>query len=283
MSTDYIKQTDTLKRIFDRQIVFIVGATRWGTAWVQQCADAHPQICSKGEGHFTDLLFPNVAKTLNDYNTESGKVGNRLQLAGLPGTAAGLTFPDVDYLLHSAMGLMFARWVGDDTNIKCIMEKTPEHIMSLEVLARIVPDMKVVHVIRDGRDEAVSAWDFNLGLSRREFPQKFPKFSDFGSVFADNWSRSVVAARDFRRPNPDRFHQIRCEDLIDSPKEVVKSLFQFLGVDERIAVVRPCVDQAWDVIPLDVEPGYWKTVFDEDAEYIFKMKCGEMLKLLGYE
>ena len=277
LATDYVQQSEILNRIFDRQIVFLVGATRWGTAWVQQCADAHPQICSKGEGHFTDMLFPSVARTMNEYNTESAKIGNRLQVAGLPGTAAGLTFDNVDYLLHSALGLMFARWIGDDQQVRVIMDKTPEHILSLEVLARIVPDMKVIHVIRDGRDEAVSAWDFNLGLSRKEFPQKFPKFSDFATVFADNWSRSVVAARDFRRPNPKRFHQIKCEDLIDDPTQVTKDLFHFLNVEKGQSVIRPCMDIAWDTAPLDFEPGIFKTAFDEDANYIFKMK------LMGYE
>ena len=55
---------------------------------MQQCLDAHPEICCKGEGHFTDVLFPVLAKVFDDYNAEAETVGNRLQKAGLPGNAA---------------------------------------------------------------------------------------------------------------------------------------------------------------------------------------------------
>ena len=68
---EYLKNHERLARLLDREIVFIVGATRWGTAWVQQCLDAHPEICCKGEGHFTDVLFPMLAKVFDDDNTEA--------------------------------------------------------------------------------------------------------------------------------------------------------------------------------------------------------------------
>jgi len=102
-----------LEAIFEKRILLIVGATRWGTAWVQQCLDAHPNACAKGEGHFTDILFPKIAKAVDEYNAESEKIGNRLQLAGLAGNAAGCTVDDVDHLLRTAVALMLNRWIGD--------------------------------------------------------------------------------------------------------------------------------------------------------------------------
>ena len=78
--------------MFDKEIVFIIGATRWGTAWLPQCLDAHPEICCKGEGHFTDSLFPLLAGAFDAYNAQSEVVGNRLQNSGLPGNAAGGQF-----------------------------------------------------------------------------------------------------------------------------------------------------------------------------------------------
>ena len=87
---EYLKSYESLARLFDREIVFIAGAIRGGTAWVKQCLDAHPKICCKGEGHLTDVLFPMLAKVFDDYNAEAETVGNRLQKAGLPGNAAGL-------------------------------------------------------------------------------------------------------------------------------------------------------------------------------------------------
>ena len=112
---------------------------------------AHPDICAKGEGYFTDLLFPKIATALDDYNSESDQISNRLQLASLPGNAAGYTFDDVDHVLRVAIGMALDRWL-------------------------------------DRRDEAVSAWEFNLGISRGNFPKKFPNFASFAEKFAQTWS-----------------------------------------------------------------------------------------------
>jgi len=192
---DYLKAHDQLGQLLGKNIVFVVGATRWGTSWVQQCLDTHPNICCKGEGHFTDSLFPSLAKLIDQYNQDAEKIGNRMQLAGLPGNAAGFTFDDVEHLMRTAMALMFQRWIGDQENITCIGEKTPEHVLSLELLDKLFPEMRIIHVVRDGRDEAASAWDFNMGISKGEFPRRYPSFADFAETFARNWSRSVGSAR----------------------------------------------------------------------------------------
>ncbi|MDE0993358.1 MAG: sulfotransferase, partial [Rhodospirillales bacterium] len=138
---------DRTSQLFDKRLVLIVGATRWGTAWVQQCLDAHPDICAKGEGHFTDLLFPKIAAAFDDYNSESDQISNRLQLAGLPGNAAGYTFDDVDHVLRVAIGLALDRWL-DGRNPSCIIEKTPEHVLNLDLLLRVLPSACVIHVVR---------------------------------------------------------------------------------------------------------------------------------------
>ena len=153
---EYRKTHERLVQVFEREIVFIIGATRWGTAWMQQCLDAHPEICCKGEGHFTDSLFPLLAGAFDRYNTQTEVVGNRFQKSGLAGIAAGFTVDDVHHLMTTAIGLMFSRWAGawggGGAEIKVIAEKTPEHIVSLDRLAGAVPSMKVIHVYRDGRD-----------------------------------------------------------------------------------------------------------------------------------
>ena len=224
---EYLKSHERLARLFDREIVFIAGAIRWGTAWVQQCLDAHPEICCKGEGHFTDVLFPMLAKVFDDYNAEAETVGNRLQKAELPGNAAGFTFEDVDHMMTTAIGLALDRWT-DGADVKVIAEKTPEHVVSLDLLARVVPSLKIVHVYRDGRDEAVSAWEFNSGLSRGKFREQYPKFGDFAKTFAGNWSKSITAAqrlsattRDsvfISAPKMPRARRCRCLGVVEIPR-----------------------------------------------------------------
>jgi len=279
---DYRETQDRVTAVFDKQITFIVGATRWGTAWMQQCLDAHPDICAKGEGHFTDILFPRVAELIDTYNADCAKIGNRLQTAGLSGNASGFTYDDVDHLLRTAVGLIFNRWLaaGEVTHI---VEKTPEQVMSLDILDRIVPGARVIHVVRDGRDEALAAWEFNIGLSRSEFPNTYPSFADFAEVFAGNWNRGINAARRYARVHGERFIEIQAEAVTEDPIREVESLFRFLGVDADRDMIRACADTAWDLSPLDLEAGAWRGSFDDAASRAFTRHAGELLKLLGYE
>ena len=268
--------------MFDKRLVLIVGATRWGTAWVQQCLDAHPEICAKGEGYFTDLLFPKIANAFDDYNSESDQISNRLQLAGLPGNAAGYTFDDVDHVLRVAIGLALDRWL-DGRNPSCIVEKTPEHVLNLDLLLRVLPSACVIHVVRDGRDEAVSAWEFNLGISRGDFPKKFPNFASFAEKFAQSWSRSIGAGRKFGWKNQARYLEIQSSDITANPSKVVAALLDFSVVSSTQKIAQNCADMTWDISPLDVEHGVWETTFDDEANRLFLRHGGELIKLLNYD
>ena len=278
----YRQVSERLSRVFEKEIVFIVGATRWGTAWIQQCLDAHPDICCKGEGHFTDILFPLLARGFDDYNARAEAIGNGMQMGGLTGNAAGLPFDDVHHLMTTAIGLMFERWSAG-SEVKVIAEKTPEHIVSLDVLAKAVPSLKVINVFRDGRDEAVSVWNFNNGLSRGEFRRKYPNFGDYAVVFASNWRQSASAIRGFERTHPGRCFNMRAEDLQGDSVAALAPLMAFLGVDGSEPVIKAAADAAWEVVPLDVDPGMWKKKFDDESKRFFNRECGELIKLLGYE
>ena len=279
---EYAKVHDRLGQLLKKDMVFVVGVTRWGTSWVQQCSDTHPKACCKGEGHFTDTLFPGLAKLVDQYNQDVEKIGNRMHLAGLPGNTAGFTFEDVEYLMQTAVMLMMQRWVTEDEDVSCIGEKTPEHVLSLELVDRLFPNMRIIHVVRDGRDEAASAWDFNMGISKGEFPRRYPSFADFTKTFARNWSRSVGAARRFGRLNRRRYYQIRAEEVINEPAPIVRRMFRFRDVDDREEHVQAGINQAYQVAPLDLDPGVWQNRFDKDATRRFHRQSGELLKLLDY-
>ncbi len=274
---------DRLTGVFDKRIAFIVGATRWGAAWVQQCLDTHPHIHAKGEGHFSDILFPRMAEAFDDYNQQCTKIGNRLQVAGLGGSEAGFTFDDMDHLMRTAVALTFDRWLAAGDAI-CLVEKTPEHVVSLDILTRIVPGAQIVHVVRDGRDEAVAAWEFNMGLSQGEFPRTYPTFAHFADAFAGNWSRSIEAGRRFGRIHPDRYLEVHAENIARAPMGEAERLCRFLGVGgaDDPDLMQLCSDTAWDAAPMDLEPGTWRQSFDDTADRLFRRQAGELLKLLGY-
>lgn len=270
-----------LGRVFDREVVFVTGATRWGTAWLMSAIDSHPQASCQGEGHFSDTLFPMLLKTFDRYNAQVETHSRRLGLAGLPESKAGFTYDDVDHLMATAAGLMMDRWLESDS-VKVIGDKTPEHVLALDLLHRAIPHAKVVHVVRDGRDEAVSAWDFNARVSGGEFNKRFPQFADFAEYFAKNWSKSVGAARRFGRENRDHYFQIFAEDLARSPEKPLGRLCRFLGLDDMPDILRRMAADADRLARPDVTHGLWRERFDDAALRSFRRQAGELLKLLDY-
>lgn len=279
----------TLKRlanVFDRRIFFIVGLTRPGTAWLQHAIDVHPDAACRGEGHFTDSLLPLMGRAFADYNKAMQNLQTSMSVADIAamslGQGAGFTNSDVSFLMASAVALSLAKQTGGD-NILAIGEKTPEHAMAIDDLATVLPEAVFVHVVRDGRDEAVSVYDYNIRAGNDAFMQKYGSIGDFAQHFGRNWTRAVGAARYFGRQNPDRYLEIRSEDLITDASTDLGRLCRFLNIDDGEFILSSCQAAGRRASVPDGIIGQWRDRFDDQTSAAFARSGGELLKLLDYE
>lgn len=283
--TDYRRNLIRLSKVLEKKRFFIVGLTRPGTIWLQHAINAHPDACCKGEGHYTNALFPLLGKAYADYNKHILTDKARMEAAGIsaanPGRTAAFSNDDVRFLMAIAAGLTLDRWVGED-DVACIGEKTPEHALNLESLTEIFPDALIIHVIRDGRDEAVSVYDYNLRLNPEGFTRKYENLSAFAEQFAGNWTRAVGAARYFGRSHGESYLEIRSEDLHTEASPDVEKLCRFLGIDDDPEVVAECVEAGRKIAFADGVIGQWKDRFDDKTKVAFNRQAGELLKLLEY-
>lgn len=107
-------------------------------------------------------------------------------------------------------------------------EKTPMNARCIESLVAHFPDAKIVHVIRDGRDAALS------------FQRRFG-FSPTLSVF--RWKKLVrEAARQGATVGEACYFELHYEDLTTSPADVLRSVCEFLDLefeDGMLSPVRP--------------------------------------------
>ncbi len=281
--TEYRQILGALARLYEKDFFFIVGWNRSGTNWLQCALDSHPNAACRGEGHFTDLLFPLVERAFDSYNRGLRRTARRLGAAGGENGCRGLTGRDLGVLQRTAAGLIMGGW-GGGGDIRAVGEKTSEHTAAVELLADIAPAAKIIQVIRDGRDEAASAWEFNLRLGGEDFIKKFPNFTVFAEDFAGNWAAATGAARNWGRANKDRYLELRAEDLIGEPEKNVRRAFSFLGLGDGGdggENIRRAVE-AGRRMPGDGD-GNWRDNSNPEAKAAFSRQAGELLKLLDYE
>jgi hypothetical protein len=280
---------------------FVGGCQKSGTTWVQRLLDAHPEVCCRGETHVADLLMPCLLEAAKAYNARQERRETSASLA------IRLENTDVVTTGASLVQAIFARWLADPQVdpglLKAIGDKTPENALSFSTLGRLFPRSRFIHVVRDGRDAAVSGWahlqrlgDAGAGL---DIEARFPHFSDYAEYFAEHhWARFIRAARASAASMPDRCIEVRYEDLYDEPAREAARLFRFLGatmLDD--ATIARCVEAAsferlsggrsrgqTDIGSFFRKGvvGDWRSMFDDEALDRFERHAGELLELLHY-
>jgi hypothetical protein len=160
---------------------------------------------------------------------------------------------------------------------------------------------RVVYLVRDGRDVAVSYYDFHRALhgytgSFGDFVERF--LTGQGGGFG-RWAdhvRSWVPARPGRP-----FHVVRYEDLHQRPLEALRGVADFLGFDgsaDRIstALARCRFDAHQEDVRVNRPdlyakgyrggvaggPGAWRRHFTPDMDERFWSVAGEAMTVLGY-
>lgn len=295
VSFDFDDIHSNIKKIRGKQIFFVCGAIKSGTTWIQLMLDAHPDVSCNGEGHFADRLAPLLTKAVGGYNHAIG-AKNRHIFGPL------LTYPLVTedhrlYLLASAITLLLSEQPKSKV-AKAIGEKTPDNIRYLGLLSQIFANAKFIHIVRDGRDCAVSCWFHNLRLFNERTRQEFDSIDHFVASFADTWAFDVGSAIGFGEMQPDRYLAVRYEDLIADAGNVAKEMFAFLGVEFDPEIVRNvCAAASFEELSGGRKRGQenrdsffrkgtsgdWRHLLSDATKQIFLDKAGRWLTRFGYE
>lgn len=211
------------------QSLFIVGCGRSGTTLVRLMLDSHPALAIPGESHFIPAMWRNrrryrTGAALNarslaadimrtphfrQWEIPDAKVWRRIDALERPGFPPP-GFPAVVEAVFMAYADHHgkARW-GD---------KTPIYVLSIPLLARLFPSALFVHIIRDGRDVALSYLSVPWGP---------------GTIWqaARKWRRDVSAGcRAGRDLGPGRYLEVRYADLIASPRDVLERICGFASL-----------------------------------------------------
>ena len=265
-----------------------------GTTWVQLLLDAHPNISCNGEGHFMDVLADCLANALDHYNEYIDNKNLTLfdQISRIPKVTT-------DHLLHiltTSICLLLEQKCRDK-NLVAIGEKTPDNASGLQTLALLFPNAKFIHVVRDGRDCAVSGWFHNLRLDHDRTVDTYGSLDQYAIQFAETWAGVVKTASEFGQTVPGRYMSVRYEDLsVDTPAELAR-LLTFLGAESGSPEIAHCASSAsFTALSGGRRSGEenqtsffrkgivgdWRNHLSADTRQAFDAKAGHWLTRFGY-
>ena len=139
------------------QVFFIVGAQKSGTSWLQKSLNSIDGIHCLGEGHFIDKLLMPMAQTRHEYNQMMQVVHQRVY----EGNGFYGPIPDQEFLrvMRSWIFNIMVRNAGaPEDSIVALGDKTPANSFHIPALKQLFPRCRFIHILRDGRDVAVSAF-----------------------------------------------------------------------------------------------------------------------------
>jgi hypothetical protein len=264
--------------------LLVLGVRRSGTTLLRVMLDRSSQLAVPDESYFVTQLAhrhgrrPDIEAFAEDCRRLStlrdwGVTPDDLDLR--PGTTTGEAIAAV-YARYAALQGK-PRW-GD---------KTPMYMQHLPLLARLFPEARFVHLIRDGRDAALSFLGVPPGIMTRTWWQPRSAVD-----FACQWRTEVEAAQRLgRRVGPERYLEVRYEALVaDAPGELRRiCAFANLPFEDEMLAYAGAVDvsakphQQRLLQPPTRNVRDWRTDLAEEDARAFEGVAGDLLRRLGYD
>jgi Sulfotransferase family len=278
---------------------FVVGMNRSGTTLLRMMLDAHPQLTIPPETHFVPDLIKAVRK------------GGGPE-AALAAMKAHREWEDFDVADEEALAWLRDAQGDPGESVRGFYrayaarqgkprwgEKTPRYVTSMRQIQRALPEARFVHVIRDGRDVALSVLDRTV------------RDIDAPHV-AKRWMRKIEKAR-ATAPKLTHYGEIRYEDLITDTEPTLRRACELIDLDfdaamldyhersgdrlsemaralpaddryQDLSVERRMATHAMTTKPPDSDRvSRWKRQMSEADRVAFEDVAGGMLAELGYE
>ena len=210
--------------------LILLGVRRSGTTLLRVMLDRNAELAVPDESYFVpqlarrhrgvvdvDAFVDDLRRlpTLVEWELSPDDVAQRLR----PGMTTGAAIAAVFEAYANGRGK--ARW-GD---------KTPLYMQYLPLLERLFPDARFVHLVRDGRDAALSFLAVPAGIMTEGWG--YPRDA---AGFACQWASEVRDARALGERVGERYLELRYEALVVDPATELERVCTFaeLPYDEAM-------------------------------------------------
>jgi len=264
--------------------LMLLGVRRSGTTLLRVMLDGNPELAIPDESYFIPQLVARHPGPIDaDEFIDDLRRLRTLREWELPVEAVrarvrdGMSAGEAVAAIYQAYAERHAkrRW-GD---------KTPMYMQHLPLLERLFPDALYVHLIRDGRDAALSFLSMPAGVVTRTWAH--PRSA---ADFACQWRLEVAAAQALGRRAGERYLELRYEDLVGDPEGVLRSICGFaqLPYDPRMLDYTGRVDVSAKPHQQRLKEAprrgvrEWRTEMPADDVAEFEAVAGDLLRSCGY-
>ena len=202
--------------------IFVLSLPRTGSTVLRLILDTHPEIFCPDELHLGRLL-----KALYDTNEGLAEAG------GTAAINANLIDPASPWA--AATGHTVAEMLGAATSRKgksLWCDKSPSNLEHLAIIAKLLPGSRYVLLHRHCLDFAISCLRFSTYgfflLVVEDYVRKDHK--NFLRALVRAWNDHTRELLRFEAEHAGDCHRLRYEDLVTSPEDTSRRLFDFLGV-----------------------------------------------------
>jgi len=280
--------------------LFVVGCPRSGTTLLQRMLDSHPRLAVANDTHFIPRALEKTAPRAMDEVLRQGDVPltpdlvegvrryHRFGRLGIDeqaferSAAASSTYREF-------VGRLYAELASRRGKPKA-GEKTPDYVRHLPFLHALFPWAKTIHIIRDGRDTALSLLDWATG---QKGPGRLALWRKDPLAAAALWWRwQVKSGREAgRRLGPAHYLEVRYERLVDRPVQELANIAAFLNVPFAVQMLTYhhgrtryeeglSAKSAW--LPPTSGLRDWRTQMAPENVELFEALAGDLLAELGY-
>ena len=277
-------------------IVFIIGCPRSGTTLLRHIVSAHPEITISPEAHWIPLFFEERRGLTSEGMLTSQFVD---QLLEHPKFALFRLPPDeVRALAKDAVSQSYASFLtrifdlyGQKQRKALVGNKTPDAARKIHILHALWPEARFVHLIRDGRNAALSFMNWSRVTQKR--PGTFSTWKDDPVSTAGMWwELNVRCGREGAKMLvPGMYHELRYESLVLRPEQECPALCAFLDLPFHDSMLRhedtkpgagPKVTAKRDWQPITTGMRDWRSEMTLEQVERFEAAVGDLLDELGY-
>jgi hypothetical protein len=255
---------------------FIVGCSRSGTTLLTVLLDRHSKLAMTPETGFYGEIAPKIQGVDQTSLLTILSGWTRLPELGLsPDTILENCIPrPTPAVLFDTILRLYA----SSREKPYCGEKTPQHWRHMQSILDDFPNSRVLFMMRDGRDVALSLrgmpwWPSNLALA------------------ADEWRNAAKAAEKYLATYPSRVLLVRYEDLVSSPQIELTKVMKFLelhfecgqldvGISSEVVLARSMLwkGRALNVVD-ETRVGHWRVAATPDeAAYLNRYLQEELLQ-----